>query len=104
MINHTGLLPKEDKMKKSELVLKMKEKNDSFTPEIFAKAVEATFNEITASLENGHRVEIRGFGAFSVVAKPERMGRNPKTGEPVKINAKNVVHFKSGKELKETVN
>jgi integration host factor subunit beta len=91
-------------MKKSDLVAKMKEKNDSFTADILSKAVDAVFSEINASLAGGHRVEIRGFGAFSVLAKAERMGRNPKTGEPVKILAKNVVHFKSGKELKELVN
>ena len=91
-------------MKKSELVTKMREKNDAFSVDILSKAVDVTFNEVSNSLINGHRVEIRGFGAFSVIAKPARIGRNPRTGEPVDIKAKNVVHFKSGKELKELVN
>lgn len=91
-------------MKKSELVLKMKEKNDGFDADILSKAVESVFNSISEGLSHNSRVEIRGFGAFSVLSKPARVGRNPRTGEPVQIAAKNVVHFKSGKELKEAVN
>jgi integration host factor subunit beta len=91
-------------MKKSELVLAMKEKNDSFTVDELVKSVQVVCNEILNALQSGSRVEMRGFGAFSVVGKPARVGRNPRTGEPVQIAAKNVVHFKSGKELKEAVN
>ncbi len=91
-------------MKKSELISAMQEANNSFSAEILTKAVDAVFNEIGNALNRGDRVEIRGFGAFSVIGKPARVGRNPRTGEPVQIAAKNVVHFKSGKELKEAVN
>ena len=91
-------------MKKSELVLAMKEKNDTFSVEILSKAVDIVFDEISSALTRGERVEMRGFGAFSVIGKAARVGRNPRTGEPVQIAAKNVVHFKSGKELKEVVN
>lgn len=91
-------------MKKSELVLAMKEKNDTFSVETLLKAVDIVFDEISSALTRGERVEMRGFGAFSVIGKAARVGRNPRTGEPVQIAAKNVVHFKSGKELKEVVN
>ena len=91
-------------MKKSELVTKMKSKDDSFSDEVLGKAVEAVFDEIIDALGRGDRVEIRGFGAFSVLHKEARTGRNPRTGEPVQIDAKNVVHFKAGKELKSAVN
>ncbi|MFT6071614.1 MAG: integration host factor subunit beta [Alphaproteobacteria bacterium] len=91
-------------MKKSELVSAMLEKNDTLDSDVLSKSIDIIFNEISESLVRGDRVEIRGFGAFSVLGKPERMGRNPRTGEPVQIAAKNVVHFKSGKDLKEAVN
>lgn len=91
-------------MKKSELIASMLEKNPSLDANETAKAVEKVFDLISVTLGDNGRVEIRGFGTFSVIGKPERMGRNPRTGEPVKIAAKNVVHFKSGKELKEVVN
>jgi integration host factor subunit beta len=92
------------KMKKSELVLEMEAQNQSFSADVLSKAVDVVFNEITTALTKGERVEMRGFGAFSVIGKAARIGRNPRTGEAVQIAAKNVVHFKSGKELKETVN
>jgi len=91
-------------MKKSELVAAMQEKNEALDSKTLSLAIDTVFNEISETLVRGERVEIRGFGAFSVIGKPERMGRNPRTGEPVKIAAKNVVHFKSGKDLKEAVN
>lgn len=91
-------------MKKSELVATMLEKNPALDANTLAKSVEEVFDMIAVALGDGGRVEIRGFGAFSVIGKPARMGRNPRTGEAVQIAAKNVVHFKSGKELKEAVN
>ncbi|MEM6603340.1 MAG: HU family DNA-binding protein [Pseudomonadota bacterium] len=91
-------------MKKSELVAYIKEQNPNFDEDQVVSAVEAIFECIGGALSEGKRVEIRGFGAFSVKGKPERMGRNPRTGEPVKIEAKNVVHFKPGKDLKQSVN
>jgi len=59
---------------------------------------------MTASLVDGQRVEIRGFGSFSLHYRPARVGRNPKSGEPVMLPAKYVPHFKPGKELRDRVN
>ena len=62
------------------------------------------FDEITDSLTKGERVELRGFGAFSVKKRPARTGRNPRTGEPVHVEEKHVPFFKTGKELRDRVN
>jgi integration host factor subunit beta len=62
------------------------------------------FEEITQALARGDRVELRGFGAFSVKHRDARMGRNPRTGEQVPVPAKSVPFFKSGKELRERMN
>lgn len=91
-------------MKKSELIDVMKKENPNFTEDQITKAIDAIFAKISDALTEGGRVEIRGFGAFSVRAKPARTGRNPRTGEPVDIAAKNVIHFKAGKDLKQAVN
>ncbi|MEO5334269.1 MAG: HU family DNA-binding protein [Magnetococcus sp. YQC-5] len=66
-------------------------------------AVDAVFNSIAGSLEAGHRVELRGFGSFGLKERRERTGRNPKTGESVAVEAKRVLFFKTGKELRERV-
>ena len=62
------------------------------------------FDEITNTLSQGQRVELRGFGAFSVRNRGSRVGRNPRTGEKVEVLAKNVPHFKTGKGLREKLN
>ena len=62
------------------------------------------FDEITTALSEGDRVELRGFGAFSVKERAARMGRNPRTGESVKVEAKNMPFFKTGKALRERLN
>jgi integration host factor subunit beta len=59
---------------------------------------------VVGALESGGRVELRGFGAFSVRTRPARSGRNPKTGQPVSVKAKHVPFFKSGKELRARLN
>lgn len=59
---------------------------------------------IAQSLEEGNRIEVRGFGSFSLHHRQPRVGRNPKTGDSVKLDAKSVPHFKAGKELKDRVN
>jgi integration host factor subunit beta len=91
-------------MIKSELVQKLAEQN----PHLYHKAVErivsTIFDEITDALVRGDRVELRGFGAFSVKHRPERTGRNPRTGEAVHVPAKSVPFFKTGKELRERLN
>ena len=66
-------------------------------------AVDAVFNSIASSLEAGRRVELRGFGSFGLKERGERAGRNPKTGESVAVEAKRVLFFKTGKELRERV-
>ena len=62
------------------------------------------FERMIDALAKGGRVELRGFGAFSVRSRPARAGRNPRTGEPVDVRAKHVPFFKSGKELRERLN
>ena len=59
---------------------------------------------ISKALAEGHRVELRGFGAFSVKVRPSRMGRNPRTGEPVSVGQKRAPFFRTGKELRERLN
>lgn len=67
-------------------------------------AVKTMLEQMTQSLSTGERIEIRGFGSFSLHFRPPRMGRNPKTGNPVPLAGKYVPHFKPGKELRERVN
>ena len=67
-------------------------------------AVQLVLDKISLALARDDRVEIRGFGSFSLHHRPERIGRNPKTGEPVQIPPKRVPHFKPGKEMRERVN
>ena len=66
--------------------------------------VEAIFDSVVKSLRNGDKIEIRGFGSFSLHFRPPRIGRNPKTGGSVALSGKYVPHFKPGKELREKVN
>jgi integration host factor subunit beta len=68
------------------------------------RIVSTLFEEITAALARGDRVELRGFGAFSVKQRDARMGRNPRTGEAVPVPEKAVPFFKAGKELRERMN
>ena len=89
---------------KSQLIQIITEKN----PHLFLRDVErivaTIFNEITNSLAEGKRVELRGFGAFSVQKRKQRVGRNPRTGEPVMVDAKAIPRFKTGKELRLKLN
>ena len=91
-------------MIKSELVQKIAEKNSHLSHREVERLVSAIFEEITNALSAGGRVELRGFGAFSVKSRPGRVGRNPRTGEKVEISEKNVPYFKTGKLLKERLN
>jgi len=68
------------------------------------KAVDGVLDAVTSTLSNGGGVSLVGFGTFSVKARAARMGRNPRTGEPIQIKASNVPGFKAGKALKEAVN
>jgi integration host factor subunit beta len=91
-------------MIKSELVQIIASRN----PHLFIRDVEniisAIFDEISEALAAGNRVELRGFGAFSVKNRPARVGRNPRTGEAVEVEEKWVPFFKTGKELREKLN
>lgn len=90
-------------MTKSELIEVLARKNSSISVKIIENAVKEILEQMSGSLENGDRIEIRGFGSFSLHFRQPRLGRNPKTGESVKLDAKCVPHFKAGKELKERV-
>ncbi len=89
---------------KSQLIQNITEAN----PHLFVRDVErivnTIFSEITHSLAKGKRVELRGFGAFSVQHRKERVGRNPRTGESVNVEEKFIPRFKSGKDLRLKLN
>lgn len=91
-------------MIKSELVEKIAAKNPHLYQRDVENIVNAILNEITNALANGDRVELRGFGAFSVKNRQPRVGRNPRTGEKVTVAEKWVPFFKTGKELRERLN
>ncbi len=91
-------------MIKSELVSRLAEANPHLYQRDVERIVSTVFEEIAAALARGDRVELRGFGAFSVKARPARMGRNPRTGEAVQVAKKHVPFFKTGKELRERLN
>ena len=90
-------------MTKSELIARLAER----FPQLVAKdaeiAVKVILDAMTEALARGDRIEIRGFGSFSVNYRPPRVGRNPKSGESVHVPGKYVPHFKSGKELRDRV-
>ena len=91
-------------MIRSELVHKLCTDFPDLTQREIEGVVTALFDNITDQLAKGGRVELRGFGAFSVRSRPARSGRNPRTGETVEVPAKSVPFFKSGKELRERLN
>jgi integration host factor subunit beta len=91
-------------MTKSELIAELSGANPHLTGRDVELIVATIFNEITAALSRGERVELRGFGAFTVKKRDARTGRNPRTGEAVPVDEKAVPFFKAGKELRERVN
>lgn len=91
-------------MIKSELIQQIADKNPHLYQRDVENIVNAILGEITDALANGDRVELRGFGAFSVKNRQPRVGRNPKTGEKVEVEEKWVPFFKTGKELRERLN
>lgn len=90
-------------MTKSELIEAITSKQAFLAHKDVEDAVKNMLEHMSESLANGQRIEIRGFGSFSLHYRPARMGRNPKTGEPVALPAKYVPHFRPGKELRERV-
>jgi integration host factor subunit beta len=91
-------------MLRSELIVKLAEENPDVRPEDLEKVVSVILDEIADALSRGDRVELRGFGAFSVRQRKARTGRNPRTGETVQVEAKSVPFFRPGKELRARVN
>ena len=91
-------------MIRSELIQKIADDNPHLFQRDVERIVATIFDEITDALANGDRVELRGFGAFSVKRRDARVGRNPRTGEPVSVEAKAVPFFKTGKLLRDRLN
>ncbi|GHC14815.1 integration host factor subunit beta [Kushneria pakistanensis] len=91
-------------MTKSELIEQIAAQQSELSVKEVESAVRLILDDITDTLANGGRVEIRGFGSFSLHYREPRTGRNPKTGDPVSLSGKHVPHFKPGKELREQVN
>ncbi len=90
-------------MTKSELIEQIAMRQPELSAKDVETAVRLILDDITDTLAEGGRVEIRGFGSFSLHYREPRTGRNPKTGDPVKLDGKYVPHFKPGKELREQV-
>jgi integration host factor subunit beta len=90
-------------MIKSELIDKLAEANPHLYHRDVERVVNTILDGITDALAEGDRIELRGFGAFSVRHRPSRVGRNPRTGESVAVKEKHVPFFKTGKELRERV-
>lgn len=91
-------------MTKSELIARLAAQNPTLYHRDIERLVGTVFDTIIGALERGDRVELRGFGAFSVRMREARTGRNPRTGEAVQVEAKAVPFFKMGKGMKERLN
>ena len=91
-------------MLKNDLVARIQAAHPDLRPIDAEKVVDTVLNEIADALKDGRRVELRGFGAFSVRRRDARKARNPRTGEPVSVEEKHVPFFKAGKELRMRVN
>ena len=91
-------------MTKSELIAYLAEQNPHLYQRDVERIVTTVFDEITSALSRGDRVELRGFGAFSIKQRGSRIGRNPRTGEAVQVVAKSIPYFKTGKNLRAKLN
>ena len=91
-------------MTKSELITYLAEENPHLYQRDAERIVTTIFDEISAALSRGDRVELRGFGAFSLKNRRARIGRNPRTGAAVNVAAKTVLYFKTGKLLRDKLN
>jgi integration host factor subunit beta len=91
-------------MTKSELIAILADKNPNLFLRDLERIVDTVFDNITAVMSRGDRVELRGFGAFSVKTRAARTGRNPRTGESVAVPDKKLPFFKTGKDLREHLN
>lgn len=91
-------------MTKSELIERIVSRQPQLTPKDVELAVKTLLDQMSESLSAGERIEIRGFGSFTLHYRAPRQGRNPKTGKSVELKGKYVPHFKPGKDLREQVN
>ena len=91
-------------MTKSELIEKIAKKQSELTIKEIEQAVNCMLEQMRDTLANGGRIEVRGFGSFSLHHYPPRMARNPRTGEKIALTSKYVPHFKPGELLRERVN
>jgi len=91
-------------MTKSELIARLAAANPHLYQRDIERIVTTIFDEITEALASGDRVELRGFGAFSVKQRGARVGRNPRTGDSVSVSEKFIPYFKTGKQLREKLN
>ena len=91
-------------MTKSELISKITSKNSYLYHKDVYKIIDTLFDCVTKALKDGDRVELRGFGTFTTKLRNARIGRNPKTGDPVAIPQKKLPFFKMGKSMKERIN
>lgn len=91
-------------MIRSELIQKIADENPHLYQRDVERIVNTIFEQIIDAISNGNRVELRGFGAFSVKKRDARMGRNPRTGENVAVSEKHVAFFKTGKLLRDRLN
>ena len=91
-------------MTKSELIERIAARQPQLSPKDVELAVKTVLEHMSQTLASGERIEIRGFGSFSLHYREPRLGRNPKTGETVELTGKYVPHFKPGKEMRERVN
>lgn len=90
-------------MTKSDLIEKLAYKQTHLAAKDVESSVKIMLEQMSTALSSGDRIEIRGFGSFSLHFRPPRTGRNPKTGESVDLNGKHVPHFKPGKQLRERI-
>lgn len=91
-------------MTKSELIAVLARKQSHLKDKDVELAVKSLLEQMSGALSSGERIEIRGFGSFSLHYRPPRIGRNPKTGDAVSLAGKYVPHFKPGKDLRQRVN
>ena len=91
-------------MTKSELIRKLAAQQEHLSPRDIDQSVKLMLELLATALSQGERIEIRGFGSFTLRRRRARLGRNPRTGERMQLPSTQVVHFKSGKELRESIN
>ena len=91
-------------MKKSDLLVELEKKFDYLPKREVERTLEKILQFLSSNLSKGNRIELRDFGTFIIKLRKERLGRNPATGEKIKIGQKHFVHFKPGKKLKELIN